>query len=48
MSERKGSAVWEGTLEEGKGSMKLGNNGYEGPSPFSRVLKTAPGQIPKN
>lgn len=47
MSERKGSAIWEGTLKEGKGSMKLGQNGYEGPFSFQSRFETGPGTNPE-
>jgi hypothetical protein len=30
MATRSGSAVWEGTLKEGKGNMKLGSGAFEG------------------
>lgn len=30
MAVRKSEAVWEGTLKEGKGTMKLGSGAYEG------------------
>ena len=31
MATRTGSAVWEGTLKEGRGTMKLGSGAFEGP-----------------
>ena len=31
MATRTGSAVWEGTLKQGKGNMKLGSGAFEGP-----------------
>lgn len=47
MSERKGSAVWEGTLKEGKGKMKLGKDGYEGPFSFQSRFESGPGTNPE-
>src|SRR6266567_1194706 len=35
MATRTGSAVWEGTLKQGKGTMKLGSGAFEGPYSFS-------------
>jgi len=35
MLERKGHAVWEGTLKEGKGTVGLGSGLWEGPYSFS-------------
>src|ERR671922_456980 len=35
MATRTGSAVWEGKLKEGKGTMKLGSGAFEGPYSFS-------------
>jgi lipoyl-dependent peroxiredoxin len=35
MATRTGSAVWEGTLKEGRGTMKLGSGAFEGPYSFS-------------
>ena len=47
MSERKGSAVWEGNLKEGKGSMKLGKDGYEGPFTFQSRFESGDGTNPE-
>ena len=47
MAERKGSAVWEGTLKEGKGTMKLGSGAYEGPYSFSSRFENASGTNPE-
>ncbi|HMJ04827.1 MAG TPA: OsmC family protein [Chthoniobacterales bacterium] len=47
MSERKGSAVWEGTLKEGKGRMKLGQDGYEGPFSFQSRFESGDGTNPE-
>jgi lipoyl-dependent peroxiredoxin len=35
MATRTGSAVWEGTLKEGRGTMKLGSGAFEGAYSFS-------------
>ncbi len=35
MATRTGSAVWEGTLKQGKGTTKLGSGAFEGPYSFS-------------
>ena len=34
MATRTGSAVWEGTLKKGRGTMKLGSGAFEGPFSF--------------
>ena len=47
MSERKGSAIWEGTLKEGKGKMKLGKDGYEGPFSFQSRFESGEGTNPE-
>ena len=47
MAERKGSAVWEGTLKQGKGTMKLGSGAYEGPYSFSSRFENASGTNPE-
>ena len=47
MAERKGTAVWEGTLKEGKGTMKLGSGAYEGPYSFSSRFENASGTNPE-
>ncbi len=47
MSERKGSAIWEGNLKEGKGSMKLGSGAFEGPYSFSSRFEDAKGTNPE-
>lgn len=47
MPERSGSAVWEGTLKEGKGSMKLGSGAYEGPFSFSSRFEEGGGTNPE-
>lgn len=47
MAERKGSAVWEGTLKQGKGTMKLESGAYEGPYSFSSRFENASGTNPE-
>ncbi|MGI9086715.1 MAG: OsmC family protein [Chthoniobacterales bacterium] len=47
MSERKGSAVWNGTLKEGSGKMKLGKDGYEGPFSFQSRFESGAGTNPE-
>ena len=47
MSERKGSAIWEGTLKEGNGRMKLGKDGYEGPFSFQSRFESGEGTNPE-
>ena len=47
MAERKGTAVWEGNLKEGKGTMKLGSGAYEGPYSFSSRFENGTGTNPE-
>lgn len=47
MPARKGTAVWEGTLKEGKGSMKLGSGAYEGPFSFKSRFEEGSGTNPE-
>lgn len=47
MPARKGTAVWEGTLKEGKGSMKLGTGAYEGPFSFKSRFEEGTGTNPE-
>jgi lipoyl-dependent peroxiredoxin len=47
MATRNGSAVWEGTLKGGKGTMKLGSGAYEGPYSFSSRFEEAAGTNPE-
>lgn len=47
MPVRNASAVWEGTLKEGKGTMKLGSGAYEGAYSFSTRFEEAPGTNPE-
>ena len=47
MITRTGNAVWEGTLREGKGSMKLGSGAYEGPYSFTSRFENGKGTNPE-
>src|SRR5213083_3073847 len=47
MPARTGSAVWEGTLKEGKGTMKLGSGAYEGPYSFQSRFESGSGTNPE-
>ena len=47
MPARKGTAVWEGTLKEGKGSMKRGTGAYEGPFSFKSRFEEGTGTNPE-
>jgi len=48
MATRTGSAVWEGTLKEGKGNMKLGSGAFEGPYSFSSRFEEGKEQTRRN
>ena len=43
MAARTGSAVWEGTLKQGKGNVKLGSGAFEAPYSFSSRFANGPG-----
>src|SRR5437588_9327487 len=47
MATRTGLAVWEGTLKEGKGTMKLGSGAFEGPYSFSSRFEEGKGTNPE-
>jgi lipoyl-dependent peroxiredoxin len=47
MATRTGSAVWEGTLKQGKGRMKLGSGAFEGPYSFSSRFEEGKGTNPE-
>lgn len=47
MPARIGSAVWEGALKEGKGTMKLGSGAYEGPYSFVSRFENGSGTNPE-
>ncbi len=44
---RKSDAVWEGTLREGKGKMKLGSGAYEGTYSFASRFEQGTGTNPE-
>src|ERR1051325_378912 len=47
MATRTGSAVWEGTLKNGKGTMKLGSGAFEGPFSFLSRFENGKGTNPE-
>jgi lipoyl-dependent peroxiredoxin len=47
MATRTGSAVWEGTLKQGKGNIKLGSGAFEGPFSFSSRFANGSGTNPE-
>lgn len=47
MATRTGTAVWEGTLKEGKGSLKLGSGAYEGSYSFASRFESGTGTNPE-
>jgi osmotically inducible protein OsmC len=47
MATRIGSAVWQGTLKEGKGTVKLGSGAFEGPYSFSSRFENGTGTNPE-
>jgi osmotically inducible protein OsmC len=47
MATRNASAVWNGTLKEGSGSMKLGSGAFEGSFTFSSRFEEGPGTNPE-
>ena len=47
MAVRTASAVWEGGLKNGKGSMKLGSGSYEGPYSFLSRFENGDGTNPE-
>ena len=47
MAIRNASAVWEGNLAAGKGSMKLGSGAYEGPFTFASRFENGKGTNPE-
>jgi osmotically inducible protein OsmC len=47
MATRTGTAVWEGTLREGKGTVKLGSGAYEGPYSFASRFESGTGTNPE-
>lgn len=47
MAIRKADAVWEGSLQEGKGTMKLSSGAFEGAYSFSTRFEEEPGTNPE-
>jgi osmotically inducible protein OsmC len=47
MAVRKAQAVWEGSLRDGKGSMKLGSGAFEGAYSFSSRFEEGTGTNPE-
>src|SRR5437764_4270121 len=47
MATRTGSAVWNGTLKGGSGTMKLGSGAYEGPFSFMSRFEEGSGTNPE-
>ena len=47
MAIRTASAVWHGTLKEGKGRMKLGSGAFEGAFSFASRFEDGPGTNPE-
>ena len=47
MPQRKAEAVWEGTLKEGNGRVKLGSGAFEGKYSFGTRFEEQPGTNPE-
>ncbi len=47
MAARTSSAIWQGTLREGNGVMKLGSGAWEGPFTFLSRFEDGPGSNPE-
>lgn len=47
MAVRKSEAVWNGTLREGAGTMKLGSGAYQGPYTYASRFEEGPGTNPE-
>ena len=47
MATRTGSAVWEGTLKQGSGKLKVGSGAYEGPYSFASRFENGNGTNPE-
>lgn len=47
MPVRSAQAIWEGTLKEGRGVMKLGSGAFEGPFSFNTRFGETPGTNPE-
>ena len=47
MTTRSSTAVWNGTLKDGAGTMKVGNGAYEGPYSYASRFETGNGTNPE-
>jgi lipoyl-dependent peroxiredoxin len=47
MATRTGSAVWEGILKQGRGTVKLGSGAFDGPYSFSSRFEEGKGTNPE-
>lgn len=47
MITRVSSAVWQGTLKEGSGTVRVGNGAYEGPYTYASRFEHGPGTNPE-
>src|SRR3970040_1183436 len=47
MAKRTASAVWQGTIKEGKGSVKLGSGAFEGQYSFASRFEEGAGTNPE-
>src|SRR5213595_3584338 len=47
MATRTGLAVWDGTLKQGKGTVKLGSGAFEGPYSYSSRFEDGAGTNPE-
>ena len=47
MPDRKAKAVWEGDLQQGRGTMRLGSGAYEGTYSFKTRMGDTPGTNPE-
>src|SRR5437879_13069754 len=47
MPVREADARWEGSLQDGKGTMRLGSGAFEGPYSFSSRFEDGPGTNPE-
>ncbi len=47
MAVRNAEAIWQGSLREGSGSMKLGSGAYEGPYTYASRFEDGPGTNPE-
>jgi osmotically inducible protein OsmC len=47
MATRTGNAIWEGTLKDGKGKMKLGSGAFEGAYSFASRFEDGKGTNPE-